>query len=1214
MSRSTSSALRTVAMAACIIVSTVVAHAQYRASIQGVVTDVQGAVVEGATLTLKNLESGQSTVTTSDGKGIFNFSGLPPARFSLTAEKPGFKKKTIDSFGIVAEQANALNVQLAVGQASESITVNGDAAPLLDTEAADVSGTVTSQEFQRLPSFGRDPFQLLQLAPGAFGDGAQSAGGGTNNLPSSSMGGTGASDGVFKVENGGQITANGARAGDNNYQIDGVGTTSVSWGGSSVITPNEDSIKEIRIITDNYDAENGRYRGAQVEIISQNGTNIPHGSLFFKIHRPGLNAFTKYNGYTSGNTRDSNRFNDWGGTLGAPIVKNKLFGFFSYETISDNVAQGSGTGAWYETAAFRSLAASSTNAAAIMGYPGVATTGGHQVDAIGGNTLNCHSIGLAENVNCITIPGQGLNLGTPLTTGLYIQDPSYSGPLSPGTGGDGSGGAENLDPTTADIAFIVGTNEPNTNTKRQYNGRVDFNPTSKDLVAASFYWTPTSYHSLNGDGDRAMNLYNTTYKNKAATLLYDHTFGASMANEARFNAAGWSQKDLAQNPNAAYGLPVIGYNGLGNTSVNGIGVGSFNGFDQWTYAGKDVLTKIHGAHTMKMGGEYTRTLFVDAPFWADRPSYTFNNMWDFLNDAPTSENAQFDPTTGIPSALRKDLRQNLVGLFFQDNWKLKPNLTVTLGMRWELFSGTSEKHGRLGNVVLGSGADEFTGMKMSLGGSMFTPQKDNFGPQLGFAWSPRELLGHDYSNRLVIRGGFGIAYNSVSTSNTGDTRFNPPFVDNTPTLTDGLTCGPSVSTTCPILYVNSWGSNLKSPNNFFSNPSGLVTFDPNTHLPPLGAAAVAPVAFPTDLPTTQDFHYTLGAEYDLGHNWVASAGYQGSRTLNLMEHYNLYNPGSAAGIAFNPEVNGITIYADDSKASFNAMLLELKHNFGQSFELDTQYRLAHSMDYGSNAYNAPYWQWGNLNVLATSDYDVKQAFKMFGVWSPRLFRGDKSWMEKVAGGWSLSGILNAHSGFPFTPYYGNGEVNEYIDGNPNNTNPSNIVHGYDPVFSFGPGAGGSSSNSGSGSLLPSASSGSFKPNFRTSTPFDGKPFFTPPVVVPGTLFACLFQNTDTTDCGPGPINAAQPFGPLPTAPGIQRNSYRGAGYFDIDATLSKEFGLPPMKVLGENAKLEIRANFYNLFNKLNLSNPQQDIMSGHLGEAQNGLGSRVIEIQGRFNF
>ena len=150
-------------------------------------------------------------------------------------------------------------------------------------------------------------------------------------------------------------------------------------------------------------------------------------------------------------------------------------------------------------------------------------------------------------------------------------------------------------------------------------------------------------------------------------------------------------------------------------------------------------------------------------------------------------------------------------------------------------------------------------------------------------------------------------------------------------------------------------------------------------------------------------------------------------------------------------------------------------------------------------------------------------------------------------------------------------------------------------------------------MLPSAQSGLFKPNARASGNVDGAAYFTPPTVVPGTLFACLFQNTNPA-CGPGPVNNPQPFGPLPSAPGIQRNSYRGPGYFDVDATLSKSFGLPPMKVLGENAKLEFRANFYNLFNKLNLWNPQPDILSNHLGEAQSALGSRVIEMQARFNF
>ncbi len=292
-------AVRGFLLLACMGIVLPGAAAQYRASIQGVVTDAQGSVVSGATVTLQNEETNQTLTATTDDNGVYNFNSLPPSHFTLTVEKTGFKKKVLKGVGVISEQANSVNVLLEVGQASETVTVNGDAEPLIDTETANLSGTVKAEEFQRLPSFGRDPFQLLQLAPGAFGDGAQASGGGTGNLPATTIGGTGGTDGVFKIENGGQITANGARTGDNNYQIDGVGTTSVTWGGTSVVTPNEDSIKEVKIVTDNYDAENGRYRGAQVQIISQNGTNQYHGSVFFKAHRPGLDAFTKYNGYNS---------------------------------------------------------------------------------------------------------------------------------------------------------------------------------------------------------------------------------------------------------------------------------------------------------------------------------------------------------------------------------------------------------------------------------------------------------------------------------------------------------------------------------------------------------------------------------------------------------------------------------------------------------------------------------------------------------------------------------------------------------------------------------------------------------------------------------------------------------------------------------------------------------------------------------------------------
>jgi hypothetical protein len=333
---------------------------------------------------------------------------------------------------------------------------------------------------------------------------------------------------------------------------------------------------------------------------------------------------------------------------------------------------------------------------------------------------------------------------------------------------------------------------------------------------------------------------------------------------------------------------------------------------------------------------------------------------------------------------------------------------------------------------------------------------------------------------------------------------------------------------------------------------------------------------------------------------VGSIGYQGSTTRHLTEHYNVYNVGTAAGLALNQNVSGVTLYADDGSARFNALLLELKHTFSNSFQLDTQYRLSHTIDSGSNAYAGGFYQWNLATGFATSDYDVRHAFKVYGIWSPTIFKGSNGWMEKIAGGWSISGILNAHTGFPWTPQYGLCE----IDG------------GIDPVFHFDPNSncngGGSSSDAGSGALLPAAYLGGFKANYRSNATVTAASLFTPPSTSGSVLFECLFVTGITANC---PAGRASSVGPLPTAPGIGRNFFTGPGYFDVDATLSKAFGLPRMRIIGENAKLEFRMNFYNLFNKLNLrSDIQSDILNSHFGEAQAALGSRTIEIQARFSF
>jgi hypothetical protein len=326
-----------------------------------------------------------------------------------------------------------------------------------------------------------------------------------------------------------------------------------------------------------------------------------------------------------------------------------------------------------------------------------------------------------------------------------------------------------------DIQFIY-QNYAAPTTEQQFNGRVDYNLTSKDLVAFVGYYVPNKSNTYNGT-IRGMNAFVSEYQNRSLTALWDHTFSPTMQNEFRANNGGWKWNNLQTNPNAPFGLPnvsvanVSGYSPIGNISTNGFGVGAPAIFDQSAYPGKDVLTKVHNSHTLKIGAEISRLLFVDDSPWNARPSYGFNNMWDMLNDAPVSEAATFNSTTGVPTDFRRDTRETLYGFFVQDNYKVRPNLTITAGLRYESFGPMSEKYGHLGVVVLGQGNNEIAGVKVRRGGNLFNADHFNFGPEVGAAWSPRVM-----KDRMVVRSGFGIGYTPMQEANTLDGRNNPPYL------------------------------------------------------------------------------------------------------------------------------------------------------------------------------------------------------------------------------------------------------------------------------------------------------------------------------------------------------------------------------------------------------------------------------------------------------
>jgi hypothetical protein len=348
--------------------------------------------------------------------------------------------------------------------------------------------------------------------------------------------------------------------------------------------------------------------------------------------------------------------------------------------------------------------------------------------------------------------------------------------------------------------------------------------------------------------------------------------------------------------------------------------------------------------------------------------------------------------------------------------------------------------------------------------------------------------------------------------------------------------------------------------------------------------------FPGTLPTMRVHHYSLDTQYDLGHQLVATLGYQGSLSRNIYFHENPNAVPAARGFTLNPQIGGGDYWGVSGRGNYNAMLAELKHQFSRQFMADAQFTWAKSMDTSSGPYFEQDYPFNLSLNYGRSDYNVGKAFKLFGMWQPVFFHGSRSWMEKIAGGWTLSGILNLHSGFP-----------------------------WNPVVSV---AGGSlyCGTCGYGQLLPTANPGgagtsTSNDQFKTGSnyPKGALAYFSAPV-------PC--SPIQTTNCYTA-FNGSDFGSALPPAPGVRRNALNGPGYRDVDLTLAKAFGLPNMPVLGEGAKVEFRVDAYNLFNNLNfnptsISNNVGDPVAGlsnpNFGRAQSALAARVVTMTARFNF
>lgn len=1147
-------------------------NAQFRASVQGSVTDAQGAAINGATVTLTSSETNKTQQATTSDEGFYRFSELSPGRYAMTVEQAGFNKKTLENLVVNAEASQGVNITLEAAGVTAAVTVTDVLASPLETESANIDKAITTQEVRNLPQFGRDPYELARLTPGVFGEGARSGSGQSANLPNQ-PGPGGSNRSIFQTENQVQISANGQRVTANNYQIDGTSVNSLTHGGAAVITPNQESVKEVRVIANAYSAEYGRNSGAQILTVSQNGTNQFHGSLFLKNNSPGLNAFNKYGGFNkAAPTRVNAHLNQYGGSLGGPMIiphfgeggraatlaRNKAFFFFSYEGLRSNTSDT--VNSFVETPQYRALVQQlrpGSIAATILGSSGIVPR------VIGVIPVPCTAAGFAANsTSCRQVAG-GLDIGSPTgARGQYVLSSNSIG-----------GGLDNIpDIQFAQIAV------PTASKGNQYNLRLDFNPTQNDTLTISGYRSRFfASQSTSASNSRPMADVITSPINSLLTITYTRTLSPTMLNEVRFNATRFAFNELQSSSTTNFGIPNIQIEsfGLPGTLNKVIQFGAPYSettpgvFAENTFEFRDTLRKVLGNHGLSFGIEIRKEQDNNNLVGAARPLYTFGGLFNFANDTPLFYQIAANPQTGGPPVTQRYFRSGTFAGFVQDDWKFRPNLTLNLGLRYEYFSPLSEKSNTLSNLVLGpSGGQELTGASIVNGlDRLYPPDRNNFAPRFGFAYSPSKLLGIETANKMVLRGGFGVAYNRIPLVDFTNVRANPPYE-----ARYTICCGTGNEFSTPfadnqILYA--LGAN-NTPFSYPANPALILNFNSrgiptNTQS---GTKTVEVYGAPAKVPTPYVYTYSFDMQYSLPYKLMADLGYEGSSSRKFVRLVNqrfIYpnDPG-------NFFASGVFFPTPDASANYNALLATLTRRLAEGLQFTANYRFSKSVDIvSSDEVGAPTNPTFPLDVRqerGPSDYDVRHYFVASALYELPIFRNRKDALGAILGGWQISGIATYHTGFPWTPVIGNC---------PSTNRP--VVCPARPTAYFG-GAGTDASNEAfiTGSNFPGG----------------GSKFFS-------TVGATGFGST------------------VGLLPGIGRNSFRGPRYRDVDLALSKRFGLS--RLLNEGANLEIRANFFNIFNILNLqslpfNSSSTNITDPNFGRSPGGLAGRVIEFQGRFSF
>jgi Carboxypeptidase regulatory-like domain len=835
--------LYAVLISLCILAAVAVAQVQ-NGQFAGVVTDPSGAAIANATVTVTNLGTNRTVRAVTSQSGAYNVGELQIGNYSVAVEAKGFRKTLRSNVVANAGVVTHLDFKMELGQASETVEVSGE-APAIQTEDSRLSTTIDSTQISNLPLNGRNVYDLMQQAAGAV------------NV-----------DGVLS-ENGHNTVVNGLRENFNGFLVNGSSNKGLSGGPQN--TPIEDTVAEFQLLTLNQSAQYGNSAGSITNLVQKSGTNALHGSLWEFIRNDKLDANTFF-ANQQGLARPPLHFNQFGGTIGGPIIKDKLFFFGSYQgdrfRTSTLPAPTVAEGPEFRQAVINAagLAPGGQQSVGQLLYSQFApNVQGTPFLTVGDYVTGCYSgsgFGQDADGNCTQVPDYASAVA------IYSDPTNYG---DPNIAARMHTLLSSLDPNMPMLYQTINIqktqNLGNLFDGNEASGRIDWNATSKDRVFAQFNWS--RQNTLTPAANSRGFTNPTRFIAPNGTINWTHTFGPHVVNEARAGYSGSYSRYVPSVP----GVPSIYIGDYAGT----MGFGSYNGYPQFfkehIYNYADMVSINHGNHNVKIGAEIRRNI-ENSEFNVARPSYYFYDPFFFAVDGPYGMAAGVDP--GFTSKSNAQLATNIrhwrnieLGAFVQDDWKVSRKLTLNLGLRYDLFQRHHENanlattflpgpgKNYVDNITTGAGtilsANAPVGSAACPAGAIgpdgvhtiaqmavlagvcgpggFAPSRtlgagdhNNFGPKVGFAY---DVFGNGTTS---LRGGFGVSYEGTLYNPLSNSRWNPPYYSFNAALDTAVGTGCGTVAGCTVYYgpqpaLGSTGYSTLAPS--FTGPPGPNNFQGN---------------------------------------------------------------------------------------------------------------------------------------------------------------------------------------------------------------------------------------------------------------------------------------------------------------------------------------------------------------------------------------------------